>query len=136
MSDPEQLEANKALVRAYYDALINRCDLGALDRFVAEDYFDHPTGKRAGVEGVKVQARALHAAFGDFRVTIDDMVAEGDRVAMRGTWAGVHTGPFRGIAPTGRPFTVTGMVFFRIADGRIAERWAQVDLKTAIMDGR
>ena len=136
MSDSDPLEANKALVRAYYDAFVTRCDLDALDRLVAEDYFDHAAGKRLGREGLKAYARTLRAAFSDFRLSIDDLVAESDRVAMRGTWDAVFTGPFRGIAPTGRPVHFTGMVFFRISEGRIAERWAQIDLMKAITDGR
>jgi steroid delta-isomerase-like uncharacterized protein len=72
-------------------------------------------------------AMALHDAFADLSVTLADMIAEGDRVAVRATWRGVHVGTFRGLPPTGKNVVFTGMVFWRVRDGRIAERWAEVD---------
>jgi steroid delta-isomerase-like uncharacterized protein len=69
----------------------------------------------------------VYTASADLRHTIEDMVAEGDKVATRMTSRGTHTGDFRGIAPTGKQFTVTGMDLFRIADGKIAEQWTNLD---------
>lgn len=120
-------EANTALVRAHYDAVTNSFNPDAIRSQVAADFFDHQTGKRMSADDVIEHSRALHATFGNLRVTLDDIVADGDRVAVRATWRGVHKGPFRGLAPTGKQFAFTGMVFWRIADGKIAERWAEVD---------
>jgi len=72
----------------------------------------------------------LHEAFPDLSVRIERIVAEGELVAVRGTWTGTHRGPFPmlNIAPTNRSLVLKGMVFWRIRDGRIAERWATLDL--------
>jgi steroid delta-isomerase-like uncharacterized protein len=127
LSERERLEASKALIRAHYDAVTNGFDPDSIRAQVTEDFYDHAAGAVLGPEGTIAHARGLHAAFEPFHATIDDIVAEGDRVAARVTWQGVHVGPFRGLAPTNRKFTFTGMTFWRIAHGRIAERWAEVD---------
>jgi steroid delta-isomerase-like uncharacterized protein len=119
--------ANKALVRAHYDAVTNGHDPDAIRAQVAEDFFDHSAGQRMSADEVIAHSRTLHGIFGEFGVTIDDIVSEGDLVAARVTWHGVHRGVWRGIAPTGRRFTFKGMTFWRIRGGRIAERWAEVD---------
>ena len=88
-----------------------------------------PPGASAGPE-VALQFRAmLHAAFPDLRITIEDIVAEGDRVAVRARWTGAHRGPLPIVpVPVGnRPFSFTGMVFWRVRDHQIAERWANID---------
>jgi len=119
-------EANKALIRAHYQATTNDFDPAAIDRQVGEDFYDHAAGKRMGPEGVKQHLIALHAAFPDLEVTIEEMVAEGPIVAVRATWRGTPAGP----AGT-RPVQFGGMVFWRIADGKIRERWASIDAAAA-----
>jgi steroid delta-isomerase-like uncharacterized protein len=118
---------NKALIRAHYDAVINWFDPDAIRAQVADEYFDHQSGRAMSANEVICHAMALHDAFADLSVTLDDMIAEGDRVAVRATWRGVHARPFRGLAPTGKRFSFTGMVFWRVRDGKIAERWAEID---------
>jgi predicted ester cyclase len=71
---------------------------------------------------------SIRGAFSDFSATVDDVVAEGDTVAMRVTLRGTHDGPFMGIEPTGNEFEVSNMVFTRIEDGKIAERWVLPDM--------
>ena len=71
---------------------------------------------------------ALHATVPDVHVTLDEVIAERDLVAVRATWRGTHQGAFAGIPPSGKPVTITGMVFWRVANGKLAERWATVDL--------
>ncbi|MEZ5865928.1 MAG: ester cyclase [Geminicoccaceae bacterium] len=127
-----ELERNKALVRAHYDATVNHFDPAAIDRQVAIDFFDHAAGATLGPEGVCKHIQSLLAAIPDLRATIDDIIAEGDRVAVRATWCGTHAGPFRGLAPSHKRFTATGMVFWRIRDGLLVERWAAVDLLGAL----
>jgi len=124
MSDPE---ANKALVCAHYDAVTNGHDPEAIRAQVADDFFDHQTGKTMTAEEVIAHSRGLHATFCDLRAQVEAIVAEGDLVAARVVWRGVHMGPFQGIAPTGRRVEFRGMTFWRMRDGRIAERWAQID---------
>jgi predicted ester cyclase len=79
------------------------------------------------MEGMRQDYRALHTAFPDLRYTVDDILAEGDKVVVRGTLRGTHTGSLFGLAPTGRPVTVTDIGVFRIAGGKIVEWWHQQD---------
>jgi len=120
-------EANKALVRAHYDAVTNRHDPEAIRAQLADDFYDHATGRRLSVEDTIAHSRLLHQTFAEFGCTIEDLVAEGDRVAARVTWHGVHAGEWRGIKPTGKRFRFTGMTFWRIREGRITDRWAEID---------
>ncbi len=121
------LAENKALIVAHYDAVTNGHDPDAIRRQVADDFFDHATGEAMSAEAVIAHSRALHDTFGELSAACEDLVAEGDRVAARVVWRGVHRGPFQGIAPTGRRVEFRGMTFWRVRDGRIVERWAQVD---------
>jgi steroid delta-isomerase-like uncharacterized protein len=123
-SDPAK---NKQLVREHYEATTNNYDSAAIDRQVGDDFVDHGTPGVMGPNGVKRHITALHAAFPDMRVTIDAIVAEGDLVAVRGTWQGTHRGEFRGIKPAGAKVEFTGMVFWRVRAGKIRERWGLVD---------
>ena len=125
-----QTEANKALIRAHYDATMNAYKPSVIDRQVALDFVDHGNPEAAGLEGVKAHARALRVAFPDLSVTIDDLVAESDLVAVRGTCRGTHQGVFRGVPPIGRRIEFAGMVFWRIGGGLIRERWGILDLPT------
>src|SRR5436190_21758257 len=112
-------------------ALWSTGELAGAEGVFARDLYDHrrpPLHDVAGIEGEKRFIARVRAAFPDLRVEIEDMVAAGDRVAARVTHRGTHHGDFFGIAPTGRPVTYEGTVIFRIADGRIAERWGTVDL--------
>ena len=73
------------------------------------------------------------AAFPGYSIDVEEMVAEGDVVAIRGTLQGVHKGAFAGVPPTGRQVKQEAMVFYRVSDGRIAKFWLQMDSK-ALMD--
>jgi steroid delta-isomerase-like uncharacterized protein len=121
------LEANKALIRAHYDAVTNGHDPAAIRTQVAPDFFDHGAGKALSADDVIAHSAGLHATFGELRADEESMIAEGDIVAARMVWHGVHNGPWRGIAPTGKRIAFRGMTFWRIADGKIRERWAEVD---------
>ena len=122
-----QSEANKALIREHYDATTNAFKPAAIDRQVAADFVDHGNPDVVGPEGVKAHIKALRAAFPDLKVTIEDIVAEGDLVAVRGTWRGTHQGEFRGVPAIGRKIEFGGMVFWRVGGGQIRERWGLID---------
>jgi predicted ester cyclase len=81
-----------------------------------------------GPEAVKSNVKAFREAFPDLTWAIEDVVAEGDRVAMRLMLRGTHLGVFRGIAPTGRQVTMQEMVFWRLLDGRLHSGWFQADM--------
>jgi predicted ester cyclase len=80
-----------------------------------------------GPEGYKERAARVLGAFPDYRVTIEDMIAEADRVVVRYTAAGKHLGPFQGVTPTGRPFVYQGIEIHRYTDGKVVERWNSHD---------
>lgn len=122
-----QSEANKALIREHYDATTNPFKPAAIDRQVAEDFVDHGNPDVIGPEGVKAHIKTLRAAFPDLSVTIEDIVAEGEIVAVRGTWRGTHQGEFRGVPAIGRKVEFGGMVFWRVGGGKIRERWGLID---------
>jgi len=122
-------EEHKALVRRAVDAF-NRGELDAIPQLFAADYVDHDPSRAdlpPGPDGVRQAWTMMRAAFPDLEATIDDLVAEGDKVAVRGGIHGTHDGELMSIPPTGKRVTVTLIDFNRIRDGMLAERWAQAD---------
>jgi steroid delta-isomerase-like uncharacterized protein len=116
------LEANKDLVRRYQE-ILNKGDLDALGTVVATD-ISMPTsfpGFPPGLEGARAIAAANIKMIPDFHVSIDELIAESDRVAAFMTISGTHTREMLGIPPTGKAWSVVGMSLFRIADGKIVE---------------
>jgi steroid delta-isomerase-like uncharacterized protein len=120
------LEANKALIRRIFEEVIPNGDTAAMSELVAPEWFDHDPlpGQPAGEEGPVYVVSTMHTAHPDLRFTIDDLVAEADRVVIRWTLHGTRTGPMFGQPPTGEPVELAAIVIFRIADGKLAERWA------------
>mgnify|MGYP005842105327 CR=1 FL=1 len=120
---------NKELVRAYAEGVFDKGDLDAIDRLVAPNFVNHNVlpGQDPGPSGEKQRARMFRTAFPDLQVTAEDMIAEGDWVSARVMGRGTHRGEFLGIPPTGRPVSFQSMVMFRIANGRLAERWGTHD---------
>jgi steroid delta-isomerase-like uncharacterized protein len=123
-------EDNAALVRKLHDALLSERDVDVLDRFFAEGFVSHnnPPGFPPGVAGVKQFFAMFRDAFPDAAVAIDELVAEGDRVAVATTLTGTHEGELMGMAPTGRAVSVTGIDIVRIEDGRIVEHRGLTDI--------
>jgi steroid delta-isomerase-like uncharacterized protein len=123
------VEENKSVVRRYYEAVLNGGEVQALDEMVVPDYEEHDPvpGQGTGRDGIKDRVRILREAF-DPRFTIEDVVAEGDRVVVRWTNTGTHVGEFMGIPPTDRSFTIAGIDIHRIDEGKMAEHWHVVDL--------
>ena len=121
------LDANKALVLAHCDAVTNRHDPDAIRAQLAPDFFDHGSGRKMNADAVIAHSAALHQAFADLSVVAECLVAERDIVAGRFVWRGRHRSPWRGIAATGRHVEFRGMTCWRIRDGKISERWAEID---------
>jgi steroid delta-isomerase-like uncharacterized protein len=122
-------EENKAIARRGYEA-INQNNLDALDEVVAPDITDHDPapGQAPGLEGVKQWFSSMHTAFPDFRMNVEDMIAEGEKVVARVRLSGTHQGEFMGIDATGNRVTIKGIDILRInADGKIMERWGNFD---------
>lgn len=124
-------EENKKLVLDHYESFVHKQDAETVRKQLAPDFVDHemPPGTPPGPDATLRYNEMLHNAFPDLRVKVEDIVAEGDRVAVRARWTGTHRGPFPllNAAPTNRTFVLTGMVFWRIRDGKIVERWAILD---------
>jgi predicted ester cyclase len=122
-------EDNKALYRSFVDAL-NRGDIDGAGEFFADDYVEHSAapGLPPGAEGVKMVFRMFRVAFPDVHFTIDDLVAEGDRVATVVTGSGTHQGPFMGIEGTGRKASWIAFGVNRYEGGKIREHWGLPDI--------
>lgn len=123
---------NKALVRAHHEATVNGFDPAAIGEQAAEDFRDHAAGARLGPGGVALHVAGLRSAFPDLRVTIDDILAEDDRVAVRATWRGTHLGGFRGVPASGRRVEFSGTEIWRVEAGKLRERWASADVLGAL----
>ncbi|MHA6795615.1 ester cyclase [Pseudonocardia bannensis] len=121
--------ANKQIVGRLNEAF-DRADEPAMRELLAAGFVAHgmPSGVPANADGWVQLARQVKAGLPDQVTTIDDMLAEGDRVATRFTSRGTHTGELFGMRPSNRTVTVTGLELYRLEDGKIAECWAQLDL--------
>ncbi len=120
----------KEIVTRVIEEALNRGDLRAVDEFVGADALDHEelpvrTGSVRG--DLKTWFARLRGAFPDYHSTIEDLVAEGDRVVVRQTVTGTHRGAFMGIEPTGRRVRFEAIDIFRVRDGRIVEHWGLSD---------
>jgi predicted ester cyclase len=114
-------EEAKVFVRRHFEEFVNRQDLTAADRNFGADYQEHGSdvaaGLRAGPDGPKQYLTAAFQRFPDIHVTIEDIIAEGDRVVVRNTWRATDR-------TTGQKIEFSGIVIWRIREGKLAERWA------------
>ena len=122
-------EGNKALARRFIAAVLGGSDFAALQALTAHDCVDHaaPRGQPPGPAAIVRVMIEWRAAFPDLQIVVEDLVPEGDRVAARWVARGTHAGAFAGLPPSGQRVAVTGAEFYRLADGKIAERWAVLD---------
>lgn len=121
------------VVRDLWAALRPGGERAAAERLLTDDYVRHTSGGgRLDREGFLAQMLGLHEAFPDLHTQIDDVVADGDRVAYRWSSSGLHAGEYLGVAPTQRRITATGITFAHLRDGRIAEEWTSWN-KTSVL---
>jgi steroid delta-isomerase-like uncharacterized protein len=124
-------ETNKTLSRRFFEEVFGQGKLAVADEIIAKDHVNNgpgnPPGLPAGLEGTKQFVNVYRKAFPDVHFTIDEQVAEEDKVVTRWTAQGTHKGELLGIPMTGRSSTVTGIVVDRIANGKIAESWGLFD---------
>jgi ketosteroid isomerase-like protein len=129
--DGEEMDSTeaKAFVRRHFEDFVNRQDLSAADRNFAADYREHgtdvPPGLPAGPEGPKKYLAAAFKRFPDIHVTVEDIIAEGDKVVVRNTWRASDR-------ETGQKIEFGGIVIWRIEGGKLAERWAYLQAPHAI----
>ena len=123
------LEDNKALIRCYLEEAWNRGNVGILDELMAPSYARYMSGQAAPLdrEGQKQRIAGFHQALPDLHLSIEDLIAEGDRVVFRITVHGTQQGTLMGIAPTGKQVSVSAIDIARIVEGKIVEHWGQMD---------
>ena len=115
---------NRAVARRFLqEAVVGQCGRAAEDLVVPNAVFHVPLGRFTGPGGVKRFSARLRSAFPDYRIAVEDLMADGDLVAMRWTLRGTQRGELLGVPPTGRPETLQGVGLFRLADGQIVETW-------------
>lgn len=130
-----ELDQNKDLIRRWIE-FSNTGFAGNLDDFISTDYIGHlgaTTMDRAERERL---GRQFCVAFPDARHAVDDLIAERDRVVLRTTARATHRGHFEGVDPTGRRVEFTGLVVYRIRNGKIAESWGEIDFLRLIRELR
>lgn len=122
----EMSAANKALIERLIENVWNRLADDEVDRLVAEEYVGHPSGV-LGTEAYKRFYSELHNASPDITFTIEDQVAEGDKVTTRWTARGTHLGNYAALPPSGRTFEFGGQSTHRIQGAKVVECWTNMD---------
>lgn len=124
-------EENKALARRALEDVYSGRNPDAADEIYSPDFVDHdpatPEDMRHGPEGIKQQAAMYQSAFADLKVTVDDQIAEGDRVVTRWVARGKHEGELMGVAPSGQQVEISGITIGRVAEGKVEEEWTSWD---------
>jgi len=120
---------NKSLIHRIFEEGMNQNKLSVLDELIAPNYVNHNFPVPApGAAGFKMVVGMFNAGFPDLRVTIEDAVAEGDRVSTRGYFSGTHKGAFNGIPATDKPVKVAYIDIWRLENGKAVENWVQLDM--------
>ena len=137
LARPSSPEDNKGVLRRHFEEVLNQGYLDVVDEIYTENYvLDAPVqtdgstaakGLTKGRDGLKRRATAFRAAFPDIHFTINDMVAEGDKVTVHYTFRGTHHGEFLGMPPTKKKIDVSGILIAHLVNGQIASAWSVFD---------
>ena len=123
-------DSTKTMIRRIPEELYNHWNLDVADEVFAADYVEHhplPPGFPTGIQGIKTFVTMLRAAFPDFHYTVEDIIAEEDKVVVRLTAQGTQSGEFMGLPATGKQATWAETHMCRIAGGKLAEHWVNAD---------
>jgi steroid delta-isomerase-like uncharacterized protein len=123
-------EQNKTVVRRLVEELWNKGNLPVADELIAPTYTHHDPSTPdfgRGPESEKKRATLYRTAFSDLRLTVEDMIAEGETVVARWSCRGAHKGDLNGIAPTGKQFVISGVSVVRFTGGKMVEGWINWD---------
>lgn len=123
-------QENSALIRRWFEEVWNKGRMEAIDEMASPDAIGHGQAQHdtdIGLKEFRTLAESLRKAFPDFKVTIDQVIEQGDKVVARWTTTMTHKGEFLGFAPTGKKVTVTGTTIQKIVDGKIVEGWDNWD---------
>jgi steroid delta-isomerase-like uncharacterized protein len=122
-------ENNKTTIRRVFEEVVNNGNFGVADELVGPAYVNHGVPVPAqGPEALRMAIGMFRAAFPDIKVTLENVVAEGERVATHGYFTGTHQGDFNGIPPTGKAIKVAYIDLWRLENGKAAENWVQMDM--------
>ena len=125
------IEDNKTFMRRFYEEVINQKNLAAIDDFVAPTFVNHSALQLGmlggGIEEVKQYVSMILTTFPDLHYTVEDLLAEGDKIVARITISGTQQGAFMGIPATGKHATISDIEIFRITGGKAVENWVQAD---------
>ena len=120
---------SKVLVRRFIDEIFVKGNVDAVDKLVTSDFTPHSWGRMPpGIEPLKDAIKRVHAGLSDVSMKIEDVIAEDDKVAVRLTARGRHTGEFMGLPPSGKDYTISETHIFHLRDGRISEHWRDADM--------
>jgi predicted ester cyclase len=133
-------QANIDLVRRFYDEIFNKGNLAAADQIIAPEFVEHipqpipGSHVTSGPEAIRSFASMFREAIPDLSVSIDDVIAAGDKVVTRVTWQGTQKGPLFGADPTGKRLQFTGIDIVQIEGGKLVEHWGEVDVLGALSE--
>ena len=124
------IEENKALANRVWQEVWHQGNLSQVDELFTQDFVRHDPGGRVlhGTSQNRQFIDSLRTAFPDVHYTVDDQIAEGTKVVVRYRFQGTHLGEFQGMPPTKKQVAYTGILIYRISDGKIAEQWTEFDL--------
>ncbi len=125
------LEENKVIIRRIFEEGVNKRNLAVMDELLIANYVHHdpalPPEMQGSREAYKQMVSVFVTAFPDLVITIEDVIAEGDKAVCRWAWRGTHQAELMGIPPTGKQVTSSAISIYRIAGGKIAEAWVNFD---------
>ena len=128
LEEQRHLELNKEVAREVIDRIFVNGEDAAIDALIAPDFQPYTFGPMpAGRDGLREGMRRAHAGVSDPEFSIHDMIAEGDKVAVRLSTSARHTGTFMGIEPTGNRYSIDEIHIFRLRDGLLVEHWHEFD---------
>ena len=121
---------NTAVVSRFIEEFKNNANVGIVDELMAPEFVHHLPDPRlpAGREGLKLVGQSIIMGFPDVHVTVEDLLADGDKVIERTTATATNTGEFNGIPPSGNPVTWTEIHIYRLENGKIVELWSEINL--------
>jgi steroid delta-isomerase-like uncharacterized protein len=124
---------NKDVVRRFINEVFVKRDEAAVDELTDENFTPHSwPGVKPGTQSLKEAVKRVSAGLDDVSMTIEDMIAEGDRVAVRLTAHATHRGDFMGMPATGKSYTISETHIFRVRDGKVVEHWRDADMLSLV----
>ena len=122
-------DQNRETVRRIFEEGINNRNFTYFDEAIAPNYANHSMpAPSPGPEGLRQVVGTFVSGFPDMQITLEDLIADGDRVCTRGAWRGTHTGEFMGIPATGRKIEVPYIDIWRMENGKAVDNWVQMDM--------